>query len=134
MTQTYELSDMMNASDELGLSSGALFRSNEWTETNKVLPLTLGEGTEGNIVTLDLAKAPHVLVAGMPETGKSTLLHQFIWSLIFKHTPDELRLVLADFKHIEFASYENLPYLHFPVIHKPAELLGILKWLTEEME
>ena len=113
--------------------AGELFRSSLWLELMATLPLMLGKSLEGEIAIMDLAKAPNLLVAGTTGSGKSILMYECILSLLFRHTPDELKLILVDPKYVEFARYKDLPYLQFPVITSLEDTLEALQWLQAEM-
>jgi len=115
------------------IEAGEVFRSEAWGQPHAVLPLMLGKGVDGHAVILDLAKAPHLLIAGSAGSGKSVFLDSCLGSLMFKHTPEEVKLILADSKTGEFSKYESLPYLHFPIIKSSKDTLKALQWLMEEM-
>ena len=116
------------------VTAGELFRSKEWSASRFALPLMLGKGLNGENILMDLAKAPHLLMAGRTGTGKSILLDSCIISLMFRHTPDELKLILVDSKSVEFNKYNDLPYLQFPVINSIKDTLCALQWLNIEMD
>ena len=98
------------------------------------LPLALGRDVSGQPVVVDLAKMPHMLVAGSTGSGKTICLNTLIMSLLYKHSPELLRLILVDPKRVEFPVYNDLPHLLCPVIFGPQKTINALKWLTEEME
>ena len=98
------------------------------------LPLCLGVDTVGKPKIFDLAKMPHLLIAGQTGSGKSVCLNSIILSLVFTRTPDEVQLILVDPKRVEFSSYKDLPHLNRPVIVEPAEATEAFKELTVEME
>ena len=116
------------------VTAGEMFRSAEWRDSQTTLPVMMGKDVDGNTVILDLAKAPHLLVAGCTGTGKTVFLNSCIHSLMFKYTPRELKLILVDPKVVEFAQYNGLPYLQFPVIISTKDTLAALQWLIMEME
>ncbi|MBQ6473977.1 MAG: DNA translocase FtsK [Victivallales bacterium] len=97
--------------------AGNLFASSAWTESKALLPLIVGKDIEGKNIVTDLARAPHLLVAGTTGSGKSVLLNSFIVSLVKKFTPDELQLLLIDPKFVEMQAYNRLPHLVVPVIN-----------------
>ena len=111
------------------VSAGELFRSSLWPDRTARLPLMLGKSLEGEIAIMDLAKAPNLLMAGITGSGKSVLMYECIISLMFRHTPDELKLILVDPKDLEFDLYKGLPYLQLPVISNLEETLEALQWL-----
>lgn len=113
--------------------AGDLFRSQEWRDSQATLPLMLGKALDGENIILDLAKAPHLLIAGTTGSGKTVLLDQCLLSLMLRHNPDDLKLVLFDPMVVEFQKYKDLPYLQFPVINALEDMLCALEWLKEEM-
>ena len=98
------------------------------------LPLVLGKDTIGNNVVVDLARMPHLLIAGSTGSGKSVALNGMLVSLLCKKTPDELRMVLIDPKRLEFASYADIPHLLVPIVTDPRKVTPILKWVVRQME
>ncbi len=109
--------------------------SPEFAGTKAVLPLCLGENTEGRPVIVDLAEAPHLLIAGTTGSGKSAGLNSMLISLLLKRSPAELRLILIDPKRLEFKPYDHLPHLITPVITDVAEKTSMaLQWCIGEME
>ncbi len=116
------------------LALRASFEDAAWRTTGAELPLILGVDIAGRHVILDLAKAPHALIAGATGAGKSVCISNLILSLIYRFRPDELELVLIDPKIVEFAIYRDLPHLIHPVVTEPKQAVQALKWLTREME
>jgi DNA segregation ATPase FtsK/SpoIIIE, S-DNA-T family len=98
------------------------------------LIVALGLDVSGNPVAVDIAKMPHVLVAGTTGSGKSVLSNAFITSLLFRASPQEVRMIMIDPKRVEFTVYNGIPHLLTPVIVEPAKILSALKWATNEME
>lgn len=98
------------------------------------LTLALGKNVQGDPVTIDLGKAPHLLVAGTTGSGKSVGINAMILSMIYKNTPDELKLILIDPKEVEFAPYENIPHLLTPVITDMIQAAHALDWAVREMD
>ena len=98
------------------------------------LPLSLGNDTLGNHVVVDLAKMPHLLIAGSTGSGKSVALHAMLMTLLCTRTPDQLKLILIDPKRLEFASYADIAHLVFPVITQAKQAIAALKWVVAEME
>jgi len=98
------------------------------------LTVSLGLDVSGSPVAVDIAKMPHVLVAGTTGSGKSVLINSFISSLLFRASPQEVRLILIDPKRVEFSSYNNIPHLLTPVIVEPEKILSSLKWAMGEMD
>lgn len=98
------------------------------------LPLVLGVDSTGQPVIEDLMKAPHLLVAGSTGSGKSVGLNGMLVSLLYRLTPDELKLILIDPKRLEFAPYADIPHLIFPIITNPRQAAPILQWVVSQME
>ena len=98
------------------------------------LPLALGRDLHGASYVADLAKMPHCLIAGATGSGKSVCLNTIITSLVYRHTPETLRLLLVDPKMVELSTYGHLPHLRHPVVTEPTEAAGVLKWAMMEME
>lgn len=98
------------------------------------LAVALGLDVSGNPVAADVAKMPHVLVAGTTGSGKSYLMNAFICSLLFRASPDEVKMILVDPKRVEFTQYNGIPHLLTPVIVEPEKILSALKWATGEMD
>ena len=110
------------------LSSEILKRSK-----NKLL-VALGLDVSGNPITANIAKMPHVLIAGTTGSGKSVLINSWISSLLFRTTPNEVRLILVDPKRVELIGYNGIPHLLTPVIVEPDKILSALKWALQEMD
>ncbi len=108
--------------------------SREFTHHVGELDLALGVDTVGVPVIADLARMPHLLVAGSTGSGKSVVLHSMIVSLLFKHDPDDLKLVLIDPKRLEFSSYEGIAHLLAPVITQSTHAVLALTRVIEHME
>jgi len=98
------------------------------------LPIALGEDITGMPVIADLARMPHLLIAGTTGSGKSVFLNALICSLMFKAPPDEVKFILIDPKRLELSAYEGLPHLLHPVVVDPKEAAQVLRWAVEEME
>ena len=98
------------------------------------LAISLGRDVSGNPVYADLAKMPHLLVAGSTGTGKTIFLNSLILSLIYRNSPETLKFILIDPKRVEFPVYNDLPHLLTSVIFDAQKTVNALKWLTEEME
>lgn len=108
--------------------------SQAFAQCSDSLPLVLGKDTIGTNVVVDLARMPHLLIAGSTGSGKSVALNGMLVSLLCKKTPDELRLVLIDPKRLEFASYADIPHLLVPIVTDPRKVTPILKWVVRQME
>lgn len=111
-----------------------VLRSDALERFEGYLPLALGQDTIGNNVIVDLARMPHLLIAGSTGSGKSVALNTMLVSLLCRLTPDELRLVLIDPKRLEFASYVDIAHLLFPIVTHPKKAAPVLKWVVQQME
>ena len=98
------------------------------------LTLGLGKAVNGDVWTTDLATMPHLLIAGSTGTGKSVGLNCMIASILFRSTPDEVRMILIDPKRLELGVYEDIPHLLTPVVTDPKVAANVLKWAVAEME
>jgi S-DNA-T family DNA segregation ATPase FtsK/SpoIIIE len=105
----------------------------EFRESKKDLPLALGKGIDAAPVTSDMAKMPHILVAGTTGSGKSVCVNSIILSLVFSKTPEDVRLILVDPKMLEFSIYDGIPHLLVPVVTSPKKAAMALNWAVEEM-
>jgi len=112
----------------------SIVRSQSFEDFKGSIPLVLGKNTVGKDVLVDLAKMPHLLIAGSTGSGKSVALNAFLVSMLCKLTPDQLKLVLIDPKRLEFASYADIPHLLFPIVTNPKRVAPILRWVVEQME
>ena len=112
----------------------SVMESDEWKHTKAEIPIALGKNVSGKPVILDLAKAPHMLVAGATGTGKSVCSNSLIISLLFRFRPDELRLIMVDPKIVEFDAYKKLPHLLTPIINDSAKVPIALRWAANEMD
>jgi S-DNA-T family DNA segregation ATPase FtsK/SpoIIIE len=97
------------------------------------LPLALGKDLEGHPFVLDLAKMPHLLIAGATGSGKSVCINTIITSLIYRHSPETLRLLMVDPKMVELSMYGDLPHLRHPVVTDPEDAALALRWAVYEM-
>lgn len=111
-----------------------LIEAHEFQESNSLLRIALGKDVAGNLNYADLEKMPHLLVAGATGSGKTIFLNVLLNSLLYKNSPETLRLILIDPKRVEFSFYEGLPHLLTPVIHEPSKAINALNWLIKEME
>lgn len=98
------------------------------------LIISLGKDVGGNPVYTDLSEMPHVLVAGSTGTGKTVFLNSLILSLLYKNTPETMRMIMVDPKRVEFQNYNEIPHLLCPVIYDAQKTMNALQWLAREME
>ncbi len=113
---------------------GDILASKEVAGKGTKLTFVLGRDVSGDIVTADLGKAPHLLVAGATGTGKSVMINTLITSLLYRNSPAELKLILVDPKRVELGLYFDIPHLLAPVIVDPPQAISALKWAVAEME
>jgi S-DNA-T family DNA segregation ATPase FtsK/SpoIIIE len=106
----------------------------EFTDSESKLTFALGRDVAGVAKAVDLAKMPHLLIAGATGSGKSVMVNAVITSLLCKATPDDVRMILMDLKRVELAAYNGLPHLLVPVITEPERAKAALKWAVNEME
>ena len=98
------------------------------------LNVALGKDITGNIITMDITKMPHLLVAGTTGSGKSVCMNAMIISILYNATPDEVRLLMIDPKSVEFTVYNGIAHLEVPVVSDPRKAAGALSWAVSEME
>jgi DNA segregation ATPase FtsK/SpoIIIE, S-DNA-T family len=111
-----------------------ILEADEFSAAQSQLTIALGKDIAGRPVAADLAKMPHLLIAGATGTGKSVSLHTMIASILFNATADDVRLILVDPKMLELSVYENIPHLLVPVVVDPQKAASALLWATQEME
>ena len=113
-----------------------LLQSPDWEAAREraKIPLALGKDVYGKAIIADLAQMPHLLVAGTTGSGKSVCINALIASMLFRFSPEELRLVIVDPKMVELQAYSSLPHLAFPIVTDPKKVLLALRWLIDEME
>ena len=112
----------------------SMMESETWRRTRAGIPLLLGKNISGEDIILDLVKAPHLLIAGTTGSGKSVCMNLLITSLLFRFSPEELRLIMVDPKVVEFQAYQKLPHLVAPVINDCTKVATALNWACDEME
>ncbi|QQG43678.1 MAG: DNA translocase FtsK [Candidatus Daviesbacteria bacterium] len=108
--------------------------SDEMSKHKSKLAVALGRDTSSKPLVVDIDRMPHVLVAGTTGSGKSVLVNSFIASLLFRNSPDELKLILIDPKRVELTNFNGIPHLLTPVITEPEKILSALKWAMAEMD
>ena len=111
-----------------------IFNCEEFQHNKMKLPLALGKDIAGVPVVTDLAKAPHLLVAGSTGSGKSVSINTMILSLLYMFEPRDVRMIMVDPKMLEFSMYEGIPHLLLPVVTEPKKASLALKWAVNEME
>jgi DNA segregation ATPase FtsK/SpoIIIE-like protein len=111
-----------------------LLESDEWKKSKAKVPVALGKDVYGKPIVADLAEMPHLLIAGATGAGKSVCMNGIVTSLLYKFSPDELRLVMIDPKVVELQMYNTLPHLAMPVVTDPKKVILALRWVVSEME
>ena len=124
--------ELPNANRE-GVSFRELITSEQFAQ-EATLPIILGKNISGEPIIADLAPMPHLLIAGTTGSGKSVGLNAMILSLLYRMTPDQLRLIMIDPKMLELSTYDDIPHLLSPVVTEPAKAIRALKWAVEQME
>jgi S-DNA-T family DNA segregation ATPase FtsK/SpoIIIE len=110
-----------------------VIESHEFLGANKNLAFCLGKDIGGNCVVSDLTKMPHVLIAGATGSGKSVCINTLIVSLLYKYSPDNVKLLMIDPKVVELSVYNGIPHLLIPVVTDPKKAAGALNWAVQEM-
>ncbi len=116
------------------VSARSVFESEAFRKTKNPLSIALGKDIIGHPMLTNLARMPHMLIAGATGTGKSVCINVVLNSLLYRNTPDELRLLLIDPKRIELSSYEGIPHLLHPVVTDAKMATRALRWAVDEME
>jgi len=111
-----------------------ILESKAWAERSGEIPIVLGKEVTGRIIISDLAKMPHLLIAGSTGSGKSVCINCILTSLIYHAGPEDVRLILVDPKVVEMKIYEKIPHLLIPVLTDMRKVQGALEWLINEME
>jgi S-DNA-T family DNA segregation ATPase FtsK/SpoIIIE len=112
----------------------AVLESEAFSAAPSPLSISLGKDTTGQPVVANLARMPHLLIAGATGTGKSVCINAVLSSFLYRNTPEELRLLLIDPKRIELSTYEGIPHLIHPVVTDPKMATRALRWAVQEME
>jgi S-DNA-T family DNA segregation ATPase FtsK/SpoIIIE len=112
----------------------SILTSREWQEKTGPLAFAIGRDISGAPVVADLARMPHILVAGQTGSGKSVMINTILTSLLYRNSPADLKLILVDPKQVELKPYEDIPHLLTHVITEPEKCISALKWAVAEME
>ncbi len=110
-----------------------IITSPEFVNSKSKLTAALGQDISGNTIVIDIAKMPHLLIAGATGSGKSVCINSLIMSILYKATPDEVKMIMVDPKQIELEPYNGIPHLISPVVTDPKKAAGALKWAVGEM-
>ena len=119
--------------NEDAVSIREIIESKEFKAAKSRLAFSVGKDIAGNVIIGDIAKMPHMIIAGTTGSGKSVCTNSIIMSILFRATPDEVKLILIDPKMVEFTTYNGIPHLLIPVVTDPRQAAGALNWSVQEM-
>jgi S-DNA-T family DNA segregation ATPase FtsK/SpoIIIE len=111
-----------------------LLESEDWASAKAELPIALGRDVSGRPLVSDLAKMPHLMIAGATGSGKSVCINSIVTSLLYSKSPKDVRLIMVDPKVVELKIFNSLPHMFIPVVTEPKKVPAALKWLLGEME
>jgi S-DNA-T family DNA segregation ATPase FtsK/SpoIIIE len=111
-----------------------LLESEDWGSAKAELPIALGRDVSGKPLISDLAKMPHLMIAGATGSGKSVCINSIIASIVYSKSPKDVRLIMVDPKVVELKIFNSLPHMYIPVVTEPKKVPAALKWLLSEME
>lgn len=112
----------------------SILTSSQWQDVKGPLAFAIGKDISGTPIVADLAKMPHILVAGQTGSGKSVMINAILTSMLYRNSPADLKLILVDPKQVELKPYDEIPHLLTPVITEPEKCISALKWAVAEME
>lgn len=124
--------EIPNANQDV-VSIREIIESREFREAKSKLAFSVGKDIAGNIIIGDVAKMPHMIIAGTTGSGKSVCTNSIIMSILYRANPDEVKLILIDPKMVEFTTYNGIPHLLIPVVTDPRQAAGALNWGVQEM-
>ncbi len=125
--------EIPNRSPEI-VSLKRILSSSEMKKAKSKLTIGLGLGVAGDVVTADIDKMPHLLIAGATNSGKSVCINTIITTLLFRNSPEEVRFILVDPKRVELTPYNGIPHLLTPVIHDADRVIAALQWAVKKMD
>ena len=110
-----------------------LIENQEFAQARSKIAFAVGKNLAGQVIVSDIAKMPHLLIAGATGSGKSVCINTLIMSILYKASPDEVKLIMIDPKVVELSVYNGIPHLMIPVVTDPKKAAGALNWAVAEM-